>query len=286
MATAVAALLALAASALFAGGVVLQQEQASADTGAGATRLLRLLRRPRWVLGVAIDAVGFALQVVALHVGGLTAVQPLLVAVLLFGLPGGARTAHVRLGADAWTGAVLVSIGLAGFLLAAAPQETTDGPSRTLVRVTLGMAVAATVLVAAAPRGRGPARCVCLAFAAGLSFALVAALAAASGARFAAGGLAGLVTSWTLYGAVVAAGFGFVVSQAAYAAGPLAPALIVFTLVDPVASVALGLGVLGEHARGGIAAAAAAACATLAAGGVVLLARSDAVRAPREGSRP
>ncbi|HEU4978980.1 MAG TPA: hypothetical protein VFT42_08820, partial [Solirubrobacteraceae bacterium] len=60
---------ALAASACFDGATLVQATEARAeDSGHGvrAALLWRLLRRPRWVGGAALGAVGWPLQVLAL----------------------------------------------------------------------------------------------------------------------------------------------------------------------------------------------------------------------------
>ena len=68
-------LLSLAAAFLFALGSAVQQSAAMREQDATALKLRllgNLLRRPRWVLGQAIDLVGFGLQAFALRLGELT----------------------------------------------------------------------------------------------------------------------------------------------------------------------------------------------------------------------
>jgi hypothetical protein len=74
-------LLALLASLLFAVAIVLQQREAARGSREEALRagfLLRLARRPVWLAGIAVDALGFVAQAAALGVGRLVVVQPLL----------------------------------------------------------------------------------------------------------------------------------------------------------------------------------------------------------------
>ena len=52
--------------------------------------LLRLVRRPMWLAGTAADWSGFGLQALALGMGSILVVQPLLCTGLLFALPIGA----------------------------------------------------------------------------------------------------------------------------------------------------------------------------------------------------
>ena len=107
-------------------------------------------------------------------------------------------------------------------------------------------------------------------------------------------GLVALFTSWTVY-AVVACGAGNVLlTQTAYQAGRPLLTLPVIAAVTPVASVAVGIGLLGETPRIGLAGGIAAGFAVLVTGlALAYLARSvpqpetgeDEVRAGH-GRRP
>lgn len=90
--------LALVAALLFALGTVLQQKAGidEPSDGAAGSLLLRMARRPVWLLGIAADAGGFFAQAAALGVGKLALVQPLLVSSLVFALPLGARLTGQR----------------------------------------------------------------------------------------------------------------------------------------------------------------------------------------------
>ena len=114
--------LAVAAAFLFALGTVLQQRGAVAEpSGAsarGAARLLvRLSRRPIWIGGILTDGLGFGFQAVALGIGKLVAVQPILATSLIFSLPLGARLTDQRVSRRDLLGAVAVTAGLAVFLV-------------------------------------------------------------------------------------------------------------------------------------------------------------------------
>ena len=50
--------------------------------------------RPVWLRGIATDALGFVAQAIALTIGRLAVVQPLLVSSVVFALPLGARLTH------------------------------------------------------------------------------------------------------------------------------------------------------------------------------------------------
>ena len=79
--------LALVAALLFSLGTVLMSQvasKASDEEAAKAGFLLQLARQPRWIAGIAADALGFAAQAGALAIGRLVVVQPLLATAVVF----------------------------------------------------------------------------------------------------------------------------------------------------------------------------------------------------------
>ncbi|MHB8449692.1 MAG: DMT family transporter [Mycobacteriales bacterium] len=255
----------LAAAGCFAGAVVLQQRVAAAQ---GAN--IGLLAQPVWMAGITLDFVGFVLQVVALHLGTLTLVQPLLTTTLLFALAFG----RSRLGRLEWTGAATLAVGLSGFLAAAAPR---GGGGIDEPRLALAAAIALALGGIAWLWGQ----VVVLAAAASICFALVAGLAKAAGNQLTAHGVLSPLTHWDVYALAVSSILGLTLEQKAFAAGALVPSLITLTLGDPLMSLCLGVLVEGEALRGGPPVFAAVFAAGLAVTGVVLLARSPIVQAER-----
>lgn len=77
---------ALVAALLFAGASVAQQSAAS-EVPEGSGLMSTLFRSPRWWAGVVGDGGGYVMQAVALAIGSVLVVQPLLVSALLFALP-------------------------------------------------------------------------------------------------------------------------------------------------------------------------------------------------------
>lgn len=252
---------ALLAAACFAAAVVVQQRAAQAH---GAR--LSLVITPLWILGGAIDFAGFALQVIALHLGSVIEVQVLQVSVLPFGLLIG----RVRPSRSAWLGVLLVGVGLAGIILAADPQH---GPGQGGLIPAVITVTVLVVLILYATRGDQVRSAVGSALSAGLLFATTATTAHVAGNDFSAHGLVGLLTRPSVYLTGVVSGAGLALAQRAYANGPLALNLVVLTLLDPLASLGLGVVVAGDRLRSGWYAVAAVAAAAVAAGGVVLLAR-------------
>jgi drug/metabolite transporter (DMT)-like permease len=124
--------LALAAALLFALAMVLQQQVASTASEQDARRagfLLELARRPRWLAGVAADALGYVCQAAALAVGRIVVVQPLLATSVVFALPLGARLGGRQVARPEVVAAIAVTAGLAVFLVVADPSGGVDNPS-------------------------------------------------------------------------------------------------------------------------------------------------------------
>src|SRR5215218_6641916 len=116
--------LALGAALLFSLGTVLQQqvaETASEEEARGAGFLVRLARRPRWLAGIAADALGFVCQAGALAAGRLVVVQPLLATSVVFSLPLGTLLGGRRVGRRELAAALAVTAGLGVFLVVADP---------------------------------------------------------------------------------------------------------------------------------------------------------------------
>ena len=133
---------ALAATALFSAGLVLQaQESRQVDSrhSLHLSLIARLLARPRWLLGTALTLLGFPLHLAALMLAPLTVVQPALSAGLLLLLAVGARTPGESVGGEEVVGVVAIVVGVAGM--------TFTAPARASVEVrTAALATALVVL--------------------------------------------------------------------------------------------------------------------------------------------
>ena len=108
--------LALGAALLFALGSVLQQkaglDQPEESEGSSSGLLLRMARHPVWLAGIAADALGFVGQAVALTIGRLAVVQPLLATSMIFALPLGHRLTNQRIRRSDVAAAILVTASL------------------------------------------------------------------------------------------------------------------------------------------------------------------------------
>ncbi|TDD85100.1 hypothetical protein E1293_11670 [Actinomadura darangshiensis] len=273
----IAVVLGLFAAAANALASVLQRRVAKTAPDADAFKpslILDVLRSPMWLGGIGALIAAFLLQAAALSLAGLSLVQPLLAAELPFTMiliawlpPRGLRQVP-------WTGVVLLTAGLAGLLVAASPGEghRTPGPVAWIV-ATAATAGCAGGLVAAAWFVRGPARAVLLGVTTSLGFALTAAFMNAVTRRF-SGGFAAVLASWQLYAMALAGLASLFLLQNALHSGSLVAVQPALTVADPVASIALGVGLFGEHVRTGPWLAAEAAGVALILLGSIGIARS------------
>jgi drug/metabolite transporter (DMT)-like permease len=288
---------ALLAAALYGTGAAVEQRQAAAapESSTGRPRLLVLLaRQPLWLLGFAVQVTGFAAHAVALRSGPLDVVQmlvasELVVAVLIVRLWSGRR-----LSLTAWAAALTVVAGIASFLLLTASSAfgRGAGPARDYagMPVVLGAAMAgaaAAMFAVAGLRAAGRRRAALLAVAAGLGDACSAVVTMAF-SHVATHGPAAVATSWTIY-ALIACGAGNVLlTQTAYQTGRPLITLPVISAVTPVASVAIGLGLLGETPGNGLAGGLGAGVAVVVTSlALVCLARSvpDSAASVREAKK-
>jgi drug/metabolite transporter (DMT)-like permease len=249
-----AVLLALGAALAYAAASVLQQREAHADTGTdqggtvgGGVRLvLRLARRPVWLAGLGADAVGFGLQAVALGVGELLVVQPVLTSGILFALPAGAWWSGRRLGRADFLWACALALGLTVFLLLAGTDGGRDFASTEawLVCAAVATPVLGACLIAGA-RSRGTQRAVLFAFTTGALFGITAALTKATVVLIDHHG-GGALGHWEPYALVVLGALGFVVNQRAFQAGSLTASLPTLTVVEPIVAAVIGVTMLHE----------------------------------------
>jgi drug/metabolite transporter (DMT)-like permease len=242
--------LAFAAALMFAVGTVLQERVASAATTAEAMRagfLARLARQPLWLAGIAADAVGFVCQAAALGLGRIVVVQPLLASSVVFALPLGVVLAGHRIGRGAWLAAGIVTAALAAFLAIGDPSGGRDDATAAGWLISAAsVATLSAALVLAAARRPPAARGALLGTATGLLFALSAALTKATVERL-DDGLLAVVANWHVF-ALIAVGYAsMALSQASLQTGALAAAVATQMVLDPVASLALGMAAFDER---------------------------------------
>jgi fucose 4-O-acetylase-like acetyltransferase len=261
---------ALAAAVLYGAGAAVQQRQAAAapQWAAGRPRLLFLLaRQPLWLLGIAVQTGGFVAHAAALRSGPLASVQMLVSAELVVAVIVVRVWSGRPLGRASWAAALTVLAAVAAFLALTSPGHAhAAGRPDYVVAAGLGAAATGAGALAAAIAGlraAGQRRAVLLAVAAGLADSCSAVVTMAF-CRAASHGLAALPASWTVYALIVCGVGNVLATQTAYQAGRPMVTLPVIAAVTPVASVAVGIGLLGEVPRTGVTGAVAVGFAVLA----------------------
>jgi drug/metabolite transporter (DMT)-like permease len=226
-------------------------QTAPKERGHGLKLMHHVVRRPIWHAGLGLMVGSFVFQAVALGFGTLSVVQPLMVTELVFlvvilrgwfGAPLGWREA---------VGTLLTVVGLAGFL------AISNAGGGTTIPATFGW-----VILIAAVCG-GVAICVvCAQFrsrawrsawfgaAAALCFALSAAFTKTATILFSYG-FWQIFGHWEPYAIIVGGLAGLVFTQEAFHAGPITASQATLTIVDPIVSIVIGVGLFGDELRGG-----------------------------------
>ena len=276
--------LAVAEAVCFAVAAYLQHDAVNAD------RLHRAVRRPQWLTGLALLATGGGLHAVALSLAPLAVVQPVGVLALPLVAVLHARRHQIRLGAAPRTAIVAVAVGVAAFVVAAAIAVVPAAAPLAgygKAGVFAGLGIGGLLLLAVASPRPGTVRCLAFAAAAGVAFALVSVLIRVVGQQLLGPGL-DTVPLTIPFGVVAALVVGGLAVQWGYASGPPAVVVACLTIVDPLVSVGLGLGVLGEATSPTAiwAIPLGAACALLAIVGTVVLAKYHPQVAAHSASVP
>jgi drug/metabolite transporter (DMT)-like permease len=224
-------------------------ERAPAGTTLRLSLLAYALRRRIWLFGFALMIVSFLLQAVALHFGRLSQVQPILTTELVFLVVILAIWFGFAVTRREVFGALAVSAGLAGFLYFANPEYGTIPPSLWAWIVT-GAACLGAMAVAVLLALRGPRwwRAAMFGTAAAISFAFTAACTKeVSG--YAAADWASLYRHWQTYALAVFGALAVFLAQNAFHAGPIVASQSTIVLIDPLASILIGVGLFGDNLR-------------------------------------
>ncbi len=252
----VVVLLSLLAASAFGASVALQSHEASAVAARRSLRLgllASLATRPLWLIGLAGDIGGFVLQLAALSFGSLVVVQPLLTLNVVVALSLGSRLARRRLRGWEWRAVAGVLVGLVVFYIAARPTAHSDAVASAQGWFTTGAVVgAAMVMLVIGGRGVGPTgRAVMFGAAAGCAEAVMAVVSKALGDRLGLG-VAGTLASWEPYVVIVWGIVTLLFVQSAYQLDRSTVTLPVITVIEPVVSMAIGVGLFGEHFHLGV----------------------------------
>ncbi|MEV8399079.1 hypothetical protein [Streptomyces niveus] len=222
---------------------------AEPGTGSGVdpALLLRALRQWRYVAGLALDGLGFVLQIVALRAVPIYAVGAALAASLAVTAVVAARLLRVRLSAREWSAVGVVCAGLA-LLALSSGAEGTEGGSTALRLAMLGVAVA--VLLAGAVAGGLPdrPRALVLGFGAGTGFGVVEV-----SVRLIDGVTpAELVTNPAVYALLLGGGAAFLLLTSAFQRGSVTTATAGMVIGETIGPALVGVVWLGDRTRAGL----------------------------------
>jgi drug/metabolite transporter (DMT)-like permease len=207
------------------------------------------LKRGIWLAGLFVMILSFIMQAVALHLGRLTQVQPILTTELLFLVFLLGSSFGFRIGWREWLGTVAVAGGLAGFLIFAAPGGGNVVPTTAeWLEVGLSCAGAAAIAVVLALRGSRWRRAAMFGAASAVGFAFTASLTKVV-SNYAAHDWASIVRHWETYGLAVCGVLSLFLAQNAFHAGPIAASQSTLVMIDPLASILIGVSLFGDQLR-------------------------------------
>ncbi|MGV9243194.1 hypothetical protein [Streptomyces sp. NPDC003710] len=268
---------ALGAAVCFGTATVLQAVAArAAGTGGGgeAALLLRALRQWRYLAGLALDGLGFLLQIAALRSLPIYAVGAALASSLAVTAVVGTRLLGVRLTGSEGAAVGVVCAGLA--LLGLASGAEGDRAGSTALKYTM-LAVAVAVLVLGAAGGRlpGRGRSLVLGLGAGFGFGVVeVAVRLIDGLTPSA-----LLTNPAVYALLLGGGAAFLLLTTALERGSVTVATAGLVVGETVGPAAVGVVWLGDRTREGLTwLAVLGFCVAVA--GALLLARFGEAPAP------
>jgi uncharacterized membrane protein len=224
-------------------------EDAPASTTLRLGLLAYAVRRKVWLLGFALMIISFGLQAAALHIGRLSEVQPILTTELVFLVIVLAAWFGFPVTRRELIGCVAVTAGLAGFLYFAHPVYGT-GAQPLWAWIVTGAACSLGIVVTVAAARRGPPwwRAAMFGTAAAVSFAFTSALTKAV-TGFAAHDVASLYRHWQTYALAAFGSLAVFLAQNAFHAGPIVASQSTIVLVDPLASILIGVGLFGDDLR-------------------------------------
>lgn len=265
------------------------QRKAAQDSarqrGLSAGSFRDMVRRPPWLFGIVIFAGAVICQVLALQLGSISLVQPVLVMELPFTLLVGWWILGGALRPYEWSAVGLMSVGLV-VLLACLRPHGGDALAAGNVRWVLGtlvtlIALGVSVWIARTSRAVGKAAF--FGIAAGIGSGFVAVIIKAMADALAVGGLGEVLTTWQSYLLIPVGPIAFWTLQSGLRAGRLLASQPGLTLGNPILAFLWGTGLLGEEVAGGWWLLGGVVGALFLTVGVFLLARSP-VLAAQEGT--
>jgi hypothetical protein len=191
----------------------------------------------------------FLLQFSALHFGRLTQVQPILTLELPFLVAILGFWFRQHLGWHECLGAILSAGGLAAFLILADPSGGNETPSlRDWGLVSIAVIGGGTISVMLTRVGSAAWKAAMFGVASAIAFAFTAAFIKETNTEIGKG-WGRIFLSWPTYALAVSGLAGLFFMQNAFRAGPVTASQSTLVIVDPLASIAIGIGLFGDSVR-------------------------------------
>ncbi|MCX4560392.1 MULTISPECIES: hypothetical protein [Streptomyces] len=238
---------------------------ASGSSGVDAALLWRALREWRYLAGLALDGVGFVLQIAALRSLPIYTVGAALAASLAVTAVVAAWLLHVRLSGLEWGAVAVVCAGLAMLGLASGEEGDKAG-STALKYAMLGTAVVVLLLGALAGRLPDRARALALGLGAGFGFGVVeVSVRLIDGLTPSA-----LFTNPATYALLLGGGAAFLLLTSALQRGSVTTATAGLVIGETIGPAVVGVVWLGDRTREGLAWLAVLGFAVAVAGALAL----------------
>jgi len=209
--------------------------------------LAHLARQRIWRFATAVSFGAMLLHALALRLGSLALVQPLMLVGVVLAVPLRAAIEHKRPTSSELQAVGVTAAGLALFVASTNPSPSAATPVPGILAAFIGAGLVLVVLAVRASRRTGdPKRqATWLGAAAGLMFGVTAGLLKTVGNAIAAGNTVATVACLVC---LVGAGLlGTALNQRAYQIAPLAFSMPVVNVVDILVAVAFGVVVYGEQ---------------------------------------
>lgn len=211
------------------------------------TKTNYLLHQPLWIFGWICMGGTFVFTALALYFGELAVVQPILVTELIFTLALRALWLKDPIDRRVWGAAFIMCVGLFGFLMVARPQEGNGSPSARVWLVAIGSRCIIILVLFILSRWGSPARRAALLGAcAAMMWAIDAAFVKVATTQLSQFGVLRLFVHWAVYAVIISGILGTIFLEAAFSAGPLTASQPALLIIDPLASIILGIQIFGE----------------------------------------
>jgi drug/metabolite transporter (DMT)-like permease len=239
--------------------------------------LMRLIKRPRWLIGLASDFGGYICHAAALGIATVVFVEPILATGILMSLFISSAFVGRPVLRNDWIAAGVLSGGLALFLYEVSPtggRQLARTREWAIAGPSAIAAVALCMLLGRATRGRP--RAALLGVAAGIAFGVSALLTKAL-VHYLGDGIFAWVPHWEPYALAVAAIGGVIVAQSALQTGALGAAVGSIEAMSVISGSLFGLFLLDERVGAHTAFEIFAVVVSIAAivGGIIKLSHSE-----------